>query len=92
MEGHQSTGQSPQWAVVPLVVEEEAEEEAEEEEEEEEEEEDASLFLLFLKLHAVERNEIFTSCVGNNAVCAVARSSSNVTTGNLASEFGPSEK
>jgi len=35
MEGHCSTGQSPQWAVVPM---EEDEEEGEEEEEEEEEE------------------------------------------------------
>jgi len=36
MEGHCSTVQSPQWAVVPM--EEEEEEEGEEEEEEEEEE------------------------------------------------------
>jgi len=35
MEGHCSTGQSPQWAVVPMEEEEE-EEEGEEEEEEEE--------------------------------------------------------
>ena len=34
MEGHFSTGQSPQWAVLP-TEEEEEEEEAEEEEEEE---------------------------------------------------------
>ena len=33
MEGHCSTGQSPQWAVVPM--EEEEEEDGEEEEEEE---------------------------------------------------------
>jgi len=39
MEGHCSTGQSPQWAVVPM------EEEEKEEEEEEEEEEDTSLLL-----------------------------------------------
>ena len=39
MEGHCSTGQSPQWAVVPM---EEEEEEVEEEEEEEEEEEGVS--------------------------------------------------
>ena len=44
MEGHYSTGQSPQWAVVPMEEEEEEEEEegggggGEEEEEEEEEE------------------------------------------------------
>ena len=37
MEGHCSTGQSPQWAVVPMEEEEE-EEEVEEEEEEKEEE------------------------------------------------------
>jgi hypothetical protein len=37
MEGYCSTGQSPQWAVVPV---EEGEEEEEEEEEEDEEEED----------------------------------------------------
>ena len=37
MEGHCSTGQSPQWAVVPM--------EEEEKEEEEEEEEDTSLLL-----------------------------------------------
>ena len=35
MEGHSSTGQSPQWAVVPMEEEEEAAEEEEEEEEEE---------------------------------------------------------
>ena len=37
MEGHSSTGQSPQWAVVPI-----------EEEEEEEEEEDMSTLLLYV--------------------------------------------
>ena len=36
MEGHCSTGQSPQWAVVPMEEEEEEEEEEKEEEEEEE--------------------------------------------------------
>ena len=36
MEGHCSTGQSPQWAVVPMEEEEELEEDEEEEEEEEE--------------------------------------------------------
>ena len=35
MEGHCSTGQTPQWAVVPMEEEEEEEEEGEEEEEEE---------------------------------------------------------
>jgi len=35
MEGHCSTGQSPQWAVVPMEEEEEEDEEEEEEEEEE---------------------------------------------------------
>ena len=35
MEGHCSTGQSPQWAVVPMEEEEEEEEQEEEEEEEE---------------------------------------------------------
>jgi len=39
MEGHCSTGQSPQWAVVPME-----EEEVEEEEEEKEEEEEESGF------------------------------------------------
>ena len=39
MEGHCSTGQSPQWAVVPMEEEEEEEEEEEDDEEEEEEEE-----------------------------------------------------
>ena len=34
MEGHCSTGQSPQWAVVPMEEEEEEEKEEEEEEEE----------------------------------------------------------
>ena len=34
MEGHRSTGQSPQWAVVPMEEEEEKEEEEKEEEEE----------------------------------------------------------
>jgi len=34
MEGHCSTGQSPQWAVVPMEEEEEKEEEEEDEEEE----------------------------------------------------------
>jgi len=34
MEGHCSTGQSPQWAVVPMEEEEEEEEEEEDEEEE----------------------------------------------------------
>ena len=33
MEGHRSTGQSPQWAVVPMEEEEEKEEEEKEEEE-----------------------------------------------------------
>jgi hypothetical protein len=37
MEGYCSTGQSPQWAVVPVEDEEEKEKEEEEEEEEEEE-------------------------------------------------------
>jgi len=37
-EGHCSTGQSPQWAVVPMEEEEEEEEEERGEEEEEEEE------------------------------------------------------
>jgi hypothetical protein len=40
MEGSCSTGQSPQWAVVPVEEEEEEEEEDDEEEEEEEEEEE----------------------------------------------------
>ena len=35
MEGQCSTGQSPQWAVVPMEEEEEEEEEEDEEEEEE---------------------------------------------------------
>jgi len=34
MEGHYSTGQSPQWAVVSMEEEEEKEEEEEEKEEE----------------------------------------------------------
>ena len=34
MEGHSSTGQNPQWAVVPMEEEEEQEQEEEEEEEE----------------------------------------------------------
>jgi len=38
MEGHLSTGQSPQWAVVPMEEEEEEQEQEEEQEEEEEEE------------------------------------------------------
>jgi len=33
MEGHCSTGQSPQWAVMPMEEEEDEEEEEEEEEE-----------------------------------------------------------
>jgi len=37
MEGHCLTGQSPQWAVVPMEEEEEEKEKEEEEEEEEEE-------------------------------------------------------
>ena len=40
MEGHCSTGQSPQWAVVPMEEEEEEEEEEEKEAEGEEEEEE----------------------------------------------------
>jgi len=40
MEGHCSTGQSPQWAVVPMEEEEEEEEEEEDDEEEKEEEEE----------------------------------------------------
>jgi hypothetical protein len=40
MEGYCSTGQSPQWAVVPVEEEEEEEEEDEEEEDEEEDEEE----------------------------------------------------
>ena len=40
MEGHCSTGQSPQWAVVPMEEEEGEEKEGEEKEGEEEEEED----------------------------------------------------
>ena len=40
MEGHCSTGQSQQWAVVPMEEEEEGEEEEEAAEEEEEEEEE----------------------------------------------------
>ena len=41
MEGHCSTGQSPQWAVVPM-------EEEEEEKEEEEEQQQHSKFLLHI--------------------------------------------
>ena len=37
MEGHCSTGERPQWAVVPMEEEEDEEEEGEEEEEEEDE-------------------------------------------------------
>ena len=43
MEGHCSTGQSPQWAVVPMEEEEEDEVEEEEKEEEVEEEDDDDL-------------------------------------------------
>jgi len=43
MEGHCLTGQSPQWAVVPM---EEEEEEYDEEEEEEEEEEEANVMII----------------------------------------------
>ena len=41
MEGHCSTGQSPQWAVVPM------EEEEEEEEEEEDDDDDVLTLLTF---------------------------------------------
>ena len=44
MEGHCSTGQSPQWAVVPM-------EEEGEEEEEEEEEEDRQMHNYFTNYH-----------------------------------------
>ena len=48
MEGHCSTGQSPQWAVVPL---EEVEDEEEEEEEEEKEEDlPVSFFYFFQRI------------------------------------------
>ena len=53
MEGHCSTGQSPQWAVVPMAEEEEEEEEErgggeeEEEEQQEEKEEEKSLSVVF---------------------------------------------
>ena len=40
MEGQCATGQSPQWAAVPMEEEEEEEKEEEEEEEEEEDEEE----------------------------------------------------
>ena len=40
MEGYCSTGQSPQWAVMPLVEEEEEEEEEEGEGEEEDDDDD----------------------------------------------------
>jgi hypothetical protein len=43
MEGYFSTGQSPQWAVVPVEEEEEEEEEEAEEAEEEEEEEEEDI-------------------------------------------------
>ena len=46
MEGHCSTGESPQWAVVPMEEEEEEEEEGEEQEEEEEEEEEEEWLLI----------------------------------------------
>ena len=39
-DGHCSTGQSPQWAVVPMEEEEEEEEEEDDDDGEEEEEED----------------------------------------------------
>jgi len=53
MEGHCTTGQSPQWAVVPMEEEEEEgggggqgeEEEKEEEEEKKEEEEEKKIFI-----------------------------------------------
>jgi hypothetical protein len=53
MEGYCSTGQSPQWAVVPMEEEEEEEEGEEEEEEELDMEELGELLryrLLFLKI------------------------------------------
>ena len=45
MEGHCSTGQSPQWAVVPVEEEEEEEQEEQEEQEEEQEEEEDSYIM-----------------------------------------------
>jgi len=48
--------------------------------------------LLFPTFRFVQRTESFICCIGNNAVCAVAPSSSNIAAGNLASEFGPSAK
>ena len=49
MEGHCSTGQSPQWAVVPM--EEEGEKEEEEEEEEEQEQEEQEQVYLRVSIH-----------------------------------------
>ena len=48
MEGHCSTGQSPQWAVVPMEEEQEQEEQEKQEEEEQEEEDQLLLFFPFL--------------------------------------------
>jgi hypothetical protein len=56
MEGHCSTGQSPQRAVVP--VEEEEDEEEEEEDDEEEEEEDNSLPILWCLTVDLRLNEL----------------------------------
>ena len=57
MEGHCSTGQSPQWAVVTMgegeEEEEEEEEEGEEGEEGEEEEEEEELYCLIKSAHFV---------------------------------------
>ena len=49
MEGHCSTGQSPQWTVVPMEEEEEEEEEEEDDDDEEEEEEDVQMFPVMIR-------------------------------------------
>jgi hypothetical protein len=60
MEGSCSTGQSPQWAVVPVEEEEKEEEEVEEEEEQEEQEEQEQ------EINADTGDELQSRIVGNS--------------------------
>ena len=55
MEKHCSTGQSPQWAVVPMEEEEEEEEEGGEEEEEEEEDGNSVLKLIISHFNVLKK-------------------------------------
>jgi len=66
MEGHRSTGQNPQWAVVPMEEEKEEEEEEEEEDDDDDDDDDdeawenSSLWRMKTVMSKVIKNDTFS--------------------------------